>query len=68
MCGRYQLIEAMQLTLSLNLPPITVFKPRYNIAPQQTSWIVRLQDKEPVSEELRGGSSSVVERQEQGTD
>lgn len=55
MCGRYQLLEAKQLLLSLNLPPTPKFKNRYNIAPQQTSWIVRLCDGEPVYDEIHWG-------------
>jgi len=55
MCGCYQLLEALQLLLPIDMPPVPKFKNRYNIAPHQNSWFVRLRDDKPVCEEFEWG-------------
>jgi putative SOS response-associated peptidase YedK len=55
MCGRYQLLEALQLLLPLDMPPVPKFKNHYNIAPHQKSWIIRLHDGKPAIDEIEWG-------------
>jgi putative SOS response-associated peptidase YedK len=61
MCGRYYIekldreyIEIMR-EVDGDAGNIPLFKPRYNIAPQQTAPIIRMKDGKPVLEELRWG-------------
>jgi putative SOS response-associated peptidase YedK len=55
MCGRYSLTNASHSRLPPELGPISDFKPRYNIAPQQKAPVIRLVEGEPTYEELRWG-------------
>jgi putative SOS response-associated peptidase YedK len=55
MCGRYTARFSDNQHLPESVGVIPEFAPRYNIAPQQTAPIIRMQDGVPRFEELRWG-------------